>query len=168
MKDDKKVTTKKPAVMMKGKEEKKPTTKEEKKPVFSCFDCNSENQDFCDDPFDPNSEGSKAHLKDCMTLFNRTLHPNGTPPKNSEFFCRKITQDIAEMGDKYPANYRIIRSCAFEEGRFKHRDCYNTATNIVQTRVCKCYGSECNPASGLVASLSLILVPVFFTLIQAF
>jgi len=136
---------------------------------FQCYVCNSHEVDFCDDPFDKSVNGTGSpYITNChkylATRKNKKGHPIQPPPENSTYFCRKTLQTINGVGPL--EDIRVVRTCSWVEGRFAHRDCYNTANQLYTTRVCKCLSPDCNPAATVTSSIVTVLIPTVMVILK--
>ncbi|CAG9763315.1 unnamed protein product [Ceutorhynchus assimilis] len=104
---------------------------------LQCYDCNSEYDPRCGDPFNPYSIGvvNCSEQKPPEHLINPELHPN---QKLKPTVCRKIVQKVE--GYK-----RVIRECGYIQDKRDDKDCVRrTGTINVEVHYCACTGSLCN------------------------
>jgi len=113
---------------------------------LKCWQCNSKDNTNCNDPFNPNADGSL--LKECV------LPPTANATTDKPY-CRKTTQKTALRGMKEEEK-RVIRTCGFiadhrlklDEGEEANAlQCYRRAgTFETESLYCACYAEGCNPA----------------------
>ncbi|XP_017781256.1 PREDICTED: uncharacterized protein LOC108566065 [Nicrophorus vespilloides] len=116
---------------------------------ITCYQCNSEFDPRCGDPFDPYTLGTVncsmkkplEHMKD-----------------HKPILCRKITQTVQ-------GKVRVIRGCGYIEEE-NEKECYRrTGTHDVQIIYCSCTKSLCNSAytfnrPSIAAALLIVLFMV--------
>lgn len=103
--------------------------------ALMCYDCNSEYDRRCGDPFDPYSIGEvncskqepREHLKD----------------KYKPILCRKTVQKIY-------GKVRIVRGCGYiPDDRSDNNECLKrSGTHDVQALYCACTNDLCNHATS--------------------
>ncbi|XP_001603295.2 uncharacterized protein LOC100119541 isoform X2 [Nasonia vitripennis] len=111
-----------------------------------CYQCNSEYDPRCGDPFDPYSLGTVN-----CSFQPRLEHLNHLEPT----LCRKITQKV------YGKN-RVVRGCGFlEDEKADDKSCLKrSGTHDVRALYCSCTTDLCNAADRTTsspASLALLL-----------
>ncbi|CAG0887348.1 unnamed protein product [Cyprideis torosa] len=124
--------------------------------AIRCYICKTPEDRNCDDPFTGSIEAQdcaeyyqKLRQEESEPAENETLSVTGSiPPEDVTFFCRKTYQNIR-------GTPRIQRSCGWKEYYIKERECYLTATQEIQTQVCKCTVDLCNSASSVSTSWAL-------------
>ncbi|KAJ1521668.1 hypothetical protein ONE63_003313 [Megalurothrips usitatus] len=103
-----------------------------------CYDCNSEYDPRCGDPFDPYTLGQidcgERQSLDHLSGANATL-------------CRKLVQRTA-VGVKT----RVIRTCGYIEEPGRDGGCVSrSGTHDVNVLYCSCKGNLCNGAAAATA-----------------
>ncbi|CAG9855565.1 unnamed protein product [Phyllotreta striolata] len=118
--------------------------------VLQCYDCNSEYDPRCGDPFNPYTIGivnctdrnTPEHLIDPVDP-NRKLEPK---------LCRKIVQ-------KVQGKIRVIRSCGYIEDRHDDKKCFKrTGTKDVEVHFCSCTKSLCNAGDRTNGPLRILVL----------
>ncbi|XP_031634848.1 uncharacterized protein LOC116348117 [Contarinia nasturtii] len=122
--------------------------------AIECYQCNSEFDPRCGDPFDPYSLG-----KVNCSLKTRLEHlPNVEP-----VLCRKTTQKIF-------GKIRVVRDCGYLVSDNDNKGCLKkSGTFEVQNYFCSCTNDLCNTASiktqqFSLFALSAVLVTAIFRL----
>lgn len=119
-----------------------------------CYDCNSEYDPRCGDPFDPYTLGqidcNERQALDHLSGANATL-------------CRKLVQRIG-------TKIRVVRTCGYieEAGRDGGLCASRSGTHDVNVQYCSCKGNLCNAAPArLGAPLPLLLAAGAATVLVA-
>ncbi|XP_075215111.1 UPAR/Ly6 domain-containing protein crok-like [Lycorma delicatula] len=108
-----------------------------------CYQCNSEYDPRCGDPFDPYSLG---------TVNCSIQPPLEHLPELTPTICRKNVQRVY-------GKIRVVRGCGFIEDENKERACIQrTGTHDVFMNYCTCKGDLCNSAVSLTSSTLVILI----------
>lgn len=97
-----------------------------------CYDCNSEYDPRCGDPFDPYTLG----MIDCndRPALDHLGGANAT-------LCRKLVQKVSEK-------VRVIRTCGYIEDAERDGGCVSrSGTHDVTVNYCSCKGNLCNAAT---------------------
>ncbi|XP_055306703.1 uncharacterized protein LOC129570994 [Sitodiplosis mosellana] len=119
---------------------------------IECYQCNSEYDPRCGDPFDPYSLGKvNCSLK----------YPLDHLPTNEPVLCRKTTQKIF-------GKVRVVRDCGYLVSDFDNKGCLKkSGTFEVQNFFCSCTNDLCNHAATVPPlPFSLIIVSALFVLIR--
>ncbi|XP_020707684.2 uncharacterized protein LOC110116968 isoform X2 [Athalia rosae] len=115
--------------------------------AIECYECNSHVDSRCADDQPPSSMKKPCH--DLVDGSKYTL-------------CRKIDQRVEFKVNGLPENARIIRSCGWDESRYKN-ECYDRSGFGGAQRVCSCSTDNCNgavhrsPTSFYIFGSSLVL-----------
>ncbi|KAG5897977.1 hypothetical protein JTB14_013551 [Gonioctena quinquepunctata] len=116
---------------------------------LQCYDCNSEYDPRCGDPFNPYTIGiincsdrkPPEHLLDPFNM-REQLEPT---------LCRKMVQ-------KVEGKLRVIRGCGYLRDEHDDKRCYRrTGTANVEVFYCACTKSLCNTANPIQSYNSVIL-----------
>ncbi|XP_014261939.1 uncharacterized protein LOC106674023 [Cimex lectularius] len=107
-----------------------------------CYQCNSEYDPRCGDPFDPYSLG-----KVNCSLVEPLEHLPGQRPS----ICRKNVQKVY-------GKIRVVRGCGYiQDSNLNAEKClYRSGTYNVHAQYCSCTGDLCNSANQAVTSALLI------------
>ncbi|XP_046482147.1 uncharacterized protein [Neodiprion pinetum] len=105
--------------------------------AIQCYECNSHTDSRCLDDVLPNS--MKTQCRDQHTL------------------CRKIDQMIEFKVNGLPEDRRIVRSCGWDESKYKG-ECYDRSGFGGIQRVCSCTGDNCNGNGHHSSSLVNVLL----------
>jgi len=134
------------------------TTHNQSTPVVtnSCFICNSNKQDFCEDAFNQNE--TLRHLKNCRGYFDNKTRDGAGPgaPADAKFYCTKTIISL-EYNTVKSTRERIVRKCSYMSGKYGWNGCYHTRNSLYSTKVCKCEGDNCNSAGNIVASFFMVV-----------
>jgi len=127
--------------------------KQSEKPTsITCFQCNSEYDPRCGDPFDPYSLGKV----NCSLLEPLEHLPDAKP-----MMCRKNVQKVY-------GKTRIVRGCGYVEDDNLNGKClYRSGTHNVLVEYCSCTGDLCNTANNIQQASLLVLVVLAFVSIAA-
>lgn len=100
-----------------------------------CYECNSEYDPRCGDPFDPYSLGQvNCSMKE---------HPEHLTEKSPASLCRKTTQKIF-------GKIRVVRGCGYLTDEHANKECLKrSGTFEVQSFFCSCDEDLCNGAVTL-------------------
>lgn len=116
--------------------------------AITCYDCNSEYDPRCGDPFDPYTLGQI----DC-----NERHPLEHLPGSNATLCRKLVQKVG-------TKIRVIRTCGYieEAGRDDKACVSRSGTHDVNVLYCSCKSSLCNagPPAPRLSSMELLMLPV--------
>ncbi|XP_058804072.1 uncharacterized protein LOC131671579 [Phymastichus coffea] len=108
-----------------------------------CYQCNSEYDPRCGDPFDPYSLGT----------VNCSFQPRLEHLDVEPVLCRKISQKVYGKD-------RVVRGCGFlEDEKTDNKACLSrSGTHDVRAKYCSCTTDLCNstPASTEPASIGLL------------
>ncbi|KAL7300668.1 hypothetical protein TKK_0006651 [Trichogramma kaykai] len=106
-----------------------------------CYQCNSEYDPRCGDPFDPYSLGTVN-----CSFQPRLEHLNHLEPT----LCRKITQKVYGQD-------RVVRGCGFvTDEKADDKACLmRTGTHDVRAHYCSCTTDLCNGAESFVAGSAI-------------
>ncbi|XP_076163211.1 UPAR/Ly6 domain-containing protein crok isoform X2 [Ptiloglossa arizonensis] len=111
-----------------------------------CYQCNSEYDPRCGDPFDPYSLGTVN-----CSFQPRLEHLNHLEPS----LCRKISQRVY-------GKMRVVRGCGYISDAKDNADCLmRSGTHDVQAYYCSCTGDLCNSAESRTPSFLLSLTSLF-------
>ncbi|CAK9815599.1 hypothetical protein ANTQUA_LOCUS8513 [Anthophora quadrimaculata] len=107
-----------------------------------CYQCNSEYDPRCGDPFDPYTLGTVN-----CSFQPRLEHLNHLEPT----LCRKISQRVY-------GKIRVVRGCGYITDEKDNGDCLKrSGTHDVQAFYCSCTGDLCNSAESRTPSFLLPL-----------
>ncbi|KAK9297044.1 hypothetical protein QLX08_009139 [Tetragonisca angustula] len=107
-----------------------------------CYQCNSEYDPRCGDPFDPYSLGTVN-----CSFQPRLEHLNHLDP----VLCRKISQRVY-------GKIRVVRGCGYITDKRDDADCLiRSGTHDVHAVYCACTGDLCNSAESRTPSFLLPL-----------
>ncbi|XP_006622082.1 uncharacterized protein LOC122714773 [Apis laboriosa] len=107
-----------------------------------CYQCNSEYDPRCGDPFDPYSLGTVN-----CSFQPRLEHLSHLEPT----LCRKISQRVY-------GKIRVVRSCGYITDQRDNADCLmRSGTHDVHAAYCACTGDLCNSAESHTPSFLLPL-----------
>ncbi|XP_017794864.1 PREDICTED: uncharacterized protein LOC108576393 [Habropoda laboriosa] len=107
-----------------------------------CYQCNSEYDPRCGDPFDPYTLGTVN-----CSFQPRLEHLSHLEPT----LCRKISQKVY-------GKIRVVRSCGYITDEKENAECLKrTGTHEVQALYCSCTGDLCNSAESRTPSFLLPL-----------
>ncbi|KAG7202178.1 hypothetical protein KM043_015858 [Ampulex compressa] len=107
-----------------------------------CYQCNSEYDPRCGDPFDPYSLGTVN-----CSFQPRLEHLNHLEPS----LCRKISQRVY-------GKERVVRGCGYIMDERDNAECIlRTGTHDVRAVYCSCTGDLCNSAESRTPSVLLPL-----------
>ncbi|CAL7952163.1 unnamed protein product [Xylocopa violacea] len=107
-----------------------------------CYQCNSEYDPRCGDPFDPFSLGTVNCSFQPRLEHLSTLEP---------MICRKISQRVY-------GKTRVVRGCGYITDEKDNADCLKrSGTHDVQALYCSCTGDLCNSAESHTPSFLLPL-----------
>ncbi|XP_031841551.1 UPAR/Ly6 domain-containing protein crok [Nomia melanderi] len=111
-----------------------------------CYQCNSEYDPRCGDPFDPYTLGS----------VNCSIQPRLEHMKHMEpSICRKISQKVY-------GKIRVVRGCGYITDERDNAACMKrSGTHDVQAHYCSCTGDLCNSAESRTPSFLLPLTSLF-------
>uniref|UniRef100_T1GQL7 Uncharacterized protein n=1 Tax=Megaselia scalaris TaxID=36166 RepID=T1GQL7_MEGSC len=118
--------------------------------AIMCYDCNSEFDPRCADPFDPYSIG--------QVNCSKKAHPEHLKDKYEPVLCRKTTQKVY-------GKVRVVRGCGYIRDSKDDKECVKrSGTHDVQAIYCACTTDLCNGAERAFGkeSLLLFLLPIFF------
>ncbi|KAK3923736.1 Protein quiver [Frankliniella fusca] len=120
--------------------------------AITCYDCNSEYDPRCGDPFDPYTLGqidcNERQALDHLSGANATL-------------CRKLVQKIG-------LKVRVVRTCGYIEDAERDGGCVSrSGTHDVNVLYCSCKGNLCNAAPRLRLSGAQQLLLVFAAAVGA-
>lgn len=130
-----------------------------------CYDCNSEFDPRCADPFDPYSIGEV----NC----SKKAHPEHLKDKYAPVLCRKTTQkgkfkQLCPSHLQYSllvyGKIRVIRGCGYIRDPKDDKECVKrSGTHDVQAIYCACTTDRCNGAERAFGgdSFLLFLLPIF-------
>ncbi|XP_076642979.1 UPAR/Ly6 domain-containing protein crok [Halictus rubicundus] len=111
-----------------------------------CYQCNSEYDPRCGDPFDPYTLGTVN-----CSFQPRLEHLNHLEPT----ICRKISQKVY-------GKIRVVRGCGYITDEKDNAECVRrTGTHDVQAFYCSCTGDLCNSAESHTPSFLLPLTSLF-------
>ncbi|XP_014211996.1 uncharacterized protein LOC106641898, partial [Copidosoma floridanum] len=124
-----------------------------------CYQCNSEYDPRCGDPFDPYSLGTVN-----CSFQPRLEHLNSVEPT----LCRKISQKVYGKD-------RVVRGCGFlEDAMADNKDCLRrSGTHDVKALYCSCDTDLCNGAestlstTGTVRRIGLVALLCFGAMVLA-
>ncbi|KZC07065.1 hypothetical protein WN55_08950, partial [Dufourea novaeangliae] len=117
-----------------------------------CYQCNSEYDPRCGDPFDPYSLGTVN-----CSFQPRLEHLNHLEPT----ICRKISQKVY-------GKIRVVRGCGYITDERDNAECLlRTGTHDVQARYCSCNDNLCNSAESRTPSYFLLPFTSLFTVVLA-
>ncbi|CAG4982199.1 unnamed protein product [Colias eurytheme] len=116
-----------------------------------CYECNSALNSMCSAAVLPDSL-----KRNCSDLDRGVTHT----------LCRKIVQHVEhEINGQMPMS-RIIRSCGWDESRYKNT-CYHRAGYGGRQEVCSCSKDLCN-GSAQISSIHGLITTVVFIFISKF
>ncbi|XP_028143040.1 uncharacterized protein LOC114336851 [Diabrotica virgifera virgifera] len=125
--------------------------------ILQCYDCNSEYDPRCGDPFNPYTIGM-INCTDRNTP-EHLLDPDDPEKKLRPTLCRKIVQRVE-------GKTRVIRGCGYIKDSHDDKQCFRrTGTKNVEVIHCSCTKSLCNAANTTKRSLEN-LVGLFSILIM--
>jgi hypothetical protein len=113
--------------------------------AVKCFECNSHNDTRCAD-----KEPPKDLLVECRGKKQGSIEST---------FCRKIKQIIEFSVNNLPPETRYIRSCGYEEGKYRNA-CYQRSGFGGRQEVCACDEDECNGAATIKATFGVLLAAI--------
>ncbi|XP_053971405.1 uncharacterized protein LOC128872581 [Hylaeus volcanicus] len=114
--------------------------------AITCYQCNSEYDPRCGDPFDPYSLGTVN-----CSLQPRLEHLSHLEPT----ICRKISQKVY-------GKIRVVRGCGYITDERDNAECVRrSGTHDVQVFYCSCTGDLCNSAESHTPSFLLPLTSLF-------
>ena len=117
-----------------------------------CYQCNSEYDPRCGDPFDPYSLGTVN-----CSFVPRLEHLNHLEPT----ICRKISQTVY-------GKIRVVRGCGYITDDNDNAECQRrTGTHDVKAYYCSCTGDLCNSAESRTPSFLLPLTSLFAAVLAA-
>ncbi|KAF6208266.1 hypothetical protein GE061_016720 [Apolygus lucorum] len=107
-----------------------------------CYQCNSEYDPRCGDPFDPYSLGTVN-----CSLIEPLDHLQGMKAK----ICRKNVQKVY-------GKIRVVRGCGYlEDSYLDATKClYRSGTHNVFATYCSCTGNLCNGSNRLAVPIALV------------
>ncbi|XP_076239682.1 UPAR/Ly6 domain-containing protein crok [Calliopsis andreniformis] len=110
-----------------------------------CYQCNSEYDPRCGDPFDPYTLGTVN-----CSFQPRLEHLSHLEPT----ICRKITQKVY-------GKIRVVRGCGYLTDERDNSECLSrSGTHDVQAIYCSCTGDLCNSAESRTPSFLLPLTSI--------
>ncbi|XP_065160945.1 UPAR/Ly6 domain-containing protein crok-like [Atheta coriaria] len=119
----------------------------EQEKSITCYQCNSEYDPRCGDPFDPYTLG---------TVNCSMKKPLEHMPDYKPVLCRKTMQ-------KVQGKIRVIRGCGYLRNERDDGECMKrSGTHDVQLRYCSCSKNLCNSAEH--TTISSNMVAAFVTL----
>ncbi|XP_056640242.1 uncharacterized protein LOC130447450 [Diorhabda sublineata] len=120
---------------------------------LQCYDCNSEYDPRCGDPFNPYTIGV-INCTDRNTP-EHLIDPFDPDIKLKPTLCRKIVQRVE-------GRTRVIRGCGYIKDSHDDRECFRrTGTKNVDVTHCSCTKSLCNAANSLLhPSMIIFVLPV--------
>ena len=109
--------------------------------ALQCYECQSNMNDFCGDPFDYNHN----RLTNCSEKYIGYDH--------DVQFCRKTIEYLFE--DRAP---RVIRGCGWPKDIERQDRCIMRISNEIRVNYCTCTDSSCN--TSMIANVSLFAIPI--------
>ncbi|XP_043249104.1 uncharacterized protein LOC122395529 [Colletes gigas] len=117
-----------------------------------CYQCNSEYDPRCGDPFDPYSLGTVN-----CSFQPRLEHLNHLEPS----LCRKISQKVY-------GKIRVVRGCGYLSDEKDNAECVRrSGTHDVLAFYCSCTGDLCNSAESRTPSFLLPFTSLFAVILAA-
>ncbi|XP_030767341.1 uncharacterized protein LOC115891081 [Sitophilus oryzae] len=130
-----------------------------KEKPLQCYDCNSEYDPRCGDPFNPYSIG----IVNCTDI-KPPEHLMGADPKSrmKPMVCRKIVQHVYHKT-------RVIRECGYIPDNRDDKSCLRTTgTRDVEVKYCACTQPLCNEGRNIRPVLVTLILNFFITCIILF
>ncbi|KAL1518340.1 hypothetical protein ABEB36_001977 [Hypothenemus hampei] len=110
--------------------------------LLQCYDCNSEYDPRCGDPFNPYSIGV-VNCTEQKIPEHLIDHENANKTIVKPTVCRKLVQ-------KVEGRKRVVRECGYLPDKYDDKFCVRrTGTAHVEVYYCACTTSLCNKASSL-------------------
>ncbi|XP_026322766.1 uncharacterized protein LOC113232306 [Hyposmocoma kahamanoa] len=106
-----------------------------------CYECNSATNSLCSHKFLP--DNLKRNCSD---------HDRGV----THTLCRKIVQDVDYGVDGHSPQSRVIRSCGWDESKYKGV-CYQRSGFGGRQEVCSCTTDFCNSSNKTFISSTLLI-----------
>nr|XP_023018424.1 uncharacterized protein LOC111507360 [Leptinotarsa decemlineata] len=123
-----------------------------KEDPLQCYDCNSEYDPRCGDPFNSYTIGI-INCTDRKTP-EHLLNPDNMYAVVKPTLCRKIVQTVE-------GKVRVIRGCGYIRDEHDDKKCYRrTGTKNVEVFHCSCTKSLCNTANPIQSSTSVIITVI--------